>query len=316
MNTQKMLVGLLGLQVVLAAIMWMPGGDSAVALQPLFDIEQSAITRVEIAGPPRDDAPKEPLVLEKVAGTWVVASENGYPAKIDKVDEVLAAVADIHVRKPVATQASSQTALKVSDAAYDKKVTLTVGGATHAFTVGAAGSKKAYVRRDGETEVFEAKGLSAWSLADNSRSYFEAQYVNIDESTVLSLSVTNDNGTITLARQDGGWLLANLPDGQLPNQSAIDGLARKTVKIRMVEPVGKATPDMGLAGGTRVEWSWTENDEAFSNAYVIGALDETQRFVKSDDSEFVVKVATSALDPIVNANIADLVQNFDNAGEL
>jgi len=317
MNTQKILMGLLGAQLALATVTWWPSNDAAVALHPLFEVEPDAITHIEILGAPVQGKPATPLVLDRAGESWVVTSSKGYPAKPEKVEEVLSAISDIRVRKPVTTQASSHSALKVGDEGFDKQVRVTAGETTHALTVGAAGSKRAHVRMEGDTNVYEAKGLSAWSLSDSQRSYYDAQYINLDEEALLSLSITNAQGSVHLARSEGSWRLANLPNGELADQSAVDALARKAIKVRMAEPEGtEITPDMALDGGTKVEWTLSSNDQTVSASYRIGAEVDSHRFVKSDDSEFIVRATASSLNALVEANLTELVQDFGGPAEL
>lgn len=88
---------------LLAVILWQTGGHApGQASHPLFGVEESAITALEITGKPAADGKAaESIKLVKNGADWVIATAGNYPAKKDKVEEVVKKLAAIKVRNPV-----------------------------------------------------------------------------------------------------------------------------------------------------------------------------------------------------------------------
>ncbi len=314
MNVHKALTGLLVAQLAVAGLMWWPRGNTTSTQQAFLELEKDAITKVVITRKPYGDKGEEPVELVRQGDDWSLASAGGYPALPDKVGDVLDALADMRVRAPLATQASSHNQLKVGDQEYSKKVEVHVGDTVHAFRMGAAASNTSHVRREGEDEVY-AVGVSAWTVSDNGRNYWEAQYVELEVDDLSSLTVTNDNGTLTFLKLDSGWDLLEVPEGGLLDQGEVDTFMRKVTKVRMNEPVAAdAAPEHGLDGGARIEWSLGEAaSTGEGSSYRVGADDESWTYVQAQD-DFVVKVSKAAVETVKTASLDDFLQSFEDEG--
>jgi hypothetical protein len=91
----------------------------------------------------------------------------------------------------------------------------------------------------------------------------------------------------------------------------------------MSEPAGKElTPEMGLDGTTRVEWTTTEEpppaDDGTQGESVVrkhgltvGAPTESMAYVKSDENAFVVKTYDSGMKSLREATLASLAPKPD-----
>ena len=89
-RTNTILAVALGAQVALAAVTWgTRGGPSGDAARPFFDFEPAAVTAVTLTNKGSEDSPARPLTLTKKGDGWVVSTADDYPAKAEKVDEVV-----------------------------------------------------------------------------------------------------------------------------------------------------------------------------------------------------------------------------------
>ncbi|MFT4623346.1 MAG: hypothetical protein ACI8PZ_002002 [Myxococcota bacterium] len=293
----KALMGILAVQIGLAVFTWLPGGDSAPPAVTLVDYGADAITRLEIVGrmAPDMDAPPDPIVLEKSGESWSLTSSGGFPAKTDAVQSVLDGLGEVTVRAPIGTTAGAHAALQVAEDQFTRKITLGTPDASTTLFLGAATGASMQVRRDGEAEVYQLRGVTAWSVPDSQRRFYDTDYVKGSLNSVTSLRIKNAQGDHTLVRMGGAWSSEELENPSDLNADEADALARTLLSVRISEPVGKQVlPEHGLDGTVRVEFTALEEDVTAARGYTVGALiDDGKRYVKSDDSEWVVAVLDS-----------------------
>lgn len=314
MSIHKLLAGALGVQVLLGIFTWMPRGDTEATVTPLLGVDEAAVTAIEILRKPAGEAEAHPVRLERRGEGWAIASAGGYPADPTRVEEVLDKLVDLEVGRPIATQATSHGTLKVAEDDYGKRVRVTAGGTTHTVYLGAAAAQSVHVRREGEPQVYLARGLSEWAVRDTDRGYYDGDYLSLEPETVLSVVITNPQGTLSLSREAGAWTSPDLPEGAALDAAKVDALVRKASRIRIAEPAGsEVQPAWGLSDGTRVVWTGSDGDQTVTTAYVIGALDGVQRTVKADDAAFAVRVSTSSVDDLLTADLAGLLATAPEA---
>jgi hypothetical protein len=305
MNMQNALGGLLVVQVALAAFTWMPNSDVAVAPHKLVDVTADDITSLTITPKPADGQEEAKVELRREGAGWVIASANDYPAEADKVDEVTDALANLMVTKPAATSASSHNQLKVGDVDYSKKIEITANGETTQLLLGAAASNTSHLRVVGDDEVYRAK-VSAWTISDAGRSYWDPQVIDVAPEEVTSLTIRNAQGEIQLTQQDGLWDIPGKPEGTAVDQAAVATLASKALKVRMNEPAGDSATDFGFGSGYQISWDATENDQTVSGSYALGSSQDTWTYIQPQDG-FVVKVSKSSLESVAEQSIDALL---------
>jgi hypothetical protein len=309
------------LQVALVALTHWPSSGEDVASHPLVTFPRDAITEIEITSgtEPGSTKPADSVLLvNKGTDGWVIANASDYPADPSKVTELLDKLTSITVRKPVATQETSQSSLKVADADFGRKVRVKAGADELTFYVGAARSNAVNVRKAGEKEVYESRGVSEYQIKNNPRGFYDSSYTSTAFDAIDRFTLKNASGTFTLVRRaDKTWYVEGNETVPVDANEA-SSLVRRVATIRMSEPAGKEiTPEMGLDGKTRVEWSTTEapppaDDGTQGESVVrkhgltIGATVENMAYVKSDENPFVVKTYDSGMKPLRDATVASL----------
>lgn len=308
MNVSKLnsiLGGALVGQLALVAATWWPDSGSTTEAVAIVQMPRDEIDAITITAGGED---AESVQLERSGEGWVVASAEGYPAQADKVDELLGKLEGLKVRRPVATQPTSHPSLKVAEDDFGRKIEVTDEGQTTTFFVGAARSNVVNVRRAGEDEVYEAKGVSEFGFQNTARGYYDTLYVSTDEETIDSLTIARPDGSLSLVRTESGWMSGEQPLAQ----AEVDKLLRKVGKVRMAEPVGtEVLPEHGLDGSTRIEWTATADNETTSHALLVGAETDSKRYIKAPDRDFVVTIWSSSLKPLLEAKLEDLVAAAD-----
>jgi len=301
-QTNKILGGGAALQLVLVAAVWWPRAETTHEAQPLIGLASDAIDRIEVLGTPDDDGTATTVDLRKDGARWAVASAHDYPADPTKVDELVEKLTGIEIRSPTATQATSHASLNVGDN-YARKVVLHAGANAETILIGAASGSALHVRRDGEDDVYTARGFTAFSISDQAQRYWDSDLLGLDFETVDSLTVTNPNGSFTLEKGAEGWSAAG--EAFAMDSTEIDGLARRLTNLRISEVVGEGTlPD--LTGALRVEWTATVDEQTVQGGLTIGATADNQTNVLVDGDRWAVKVSSASVERWTEVTLDDL----------
>lgn len=311
-NTNKILLGAAALQAVLLAVTWSSSVGRAGASSdsaPLVDTKTSAVTAFTVTERAKDDDAGEQagasVALTRKGEGWVVAGADDFPADTEKVDEVLGKLVGATRRAPIASKAANHNALNVGERTYDKKVELKLGDAAKTLILGSAKGTSVHARFDGEDDVYLARGVSAWAVSSKVDTYIDTQYVDVEEP--VEVRVINQNGPIDLTKDDAGeWRVTQLkPDADI-DSSRVRSFVTAARSVRLTEPVGKADkPEYGLGeGAVTVSVRNAEKTVTFR----IGAEVGEHVYVKSDASDYVVKVRKYAVESLRNQTADKFIQ--------
>src|SRR5688572_462599 len=168
-KTNKILLALLAIQVLLAGYVLVVRSDENVVLQEeplLAGFDAAAVTKLQIhAG-----GKTKPIELVKRGADWVIASHFDYPADPIKVEAALSPIAKLAAAEPVATSASRHKQLRVAEAEFDRKLVVTAGGTeTTIFVGGPAGLRRNAVRLGSDERVYGVAGISASTYGSSAR---------------------------------------------------------------------------------------------------------------------------------------------------
>jgi Domain of unknown function (DUF4340) len=309
MTLRRALVALLAVQALLVAVTWWPGDRSDLAAHALLDLDPAAVTRIRIARKPAEGQPERWLELARgEGGAWSIESASGYPAQASRVDALLAKLVTLEVRSPIATQTTSHDALAVGERQYGRRIEISTAQGTQTLVVGAATSSSANVRLAGASEVYTAKGLSEWSLADDARSYWDPMYASAPLSELTAVEIHNAQGGMRFTRGDGGWTLEGAPPGTGVDAQAIEAFLTGLVEVRLSEPVGQELePRFGLDGSLRVGWTVTAENSSIGGGYAVGHEDGASVYVKSDGHPFVVRAPKAGFEKLRSARAEDFL---------
>jgi hypothetical protein len=309
-------------QVVLILGMRLGGEESAIPKSSAFleGYDADKVTKLEILGPPKEgDGPDQPKVSLHKAGTaWGIADADDFPADETKVKDFLKSLGKMRVRSVVVTSSKYHDKLEVSEKKYQKKVTITQDGKDTTFFVGSSPSfKNLHVRRDGSDEVLLANEVSSGDISDRAWGWVDRTYVKYDKPNVWSVKIQNEKGAIDLERNvaDDSWSVPGMTEPI--KKSVMEDLIRKASQINLEEPVGKELkPEYGLGAATIMLITGTSTIAGVapkateSTTIEIGKKIEKENryYVKASSSDYVVKAASWAIDPLVQKTRKDLIE--------
>jgi hypothetical protein len=245
-RTQITLAGLLVLQVALILLFRSPftGASTSAELHPLLPgLEAFSPERLELQG--EED---KTLTLRKQGQGWVVQQVDDFPADATKVDEVLKELREIKVRRPVVTSPRYHAAFEVTDDENQGRIRIWDAQEGEAKVDLILGSSPNYqithVRKAGDDPVYEARGIAAYEFRPEASGWVDKDLVDIEESQLVGVKLTNGAGSFELAREEGNWKVTAPADQaavELDGEK-VESLLRTARTIRLADAIGKADP--------------------------------------------------------------------------
>jgi hypothetical protein len=314
-----MLLGLLALQaVVLVGMTLSPDERLSVQTRPLFpELEPEKVSRLEIRGPAGDA--EEVVVLERTGNDWTLPEADGYPAKSDDVKSFLDKVTALVSRTAVLSSARYHEKLEVSEAKYQRKLTLTADGESTVLYLGTSPSfKNTHVRIEGSDDVWLVNDFGTTDAGTRAWNWTERSYVDTPKNDVWAVEVTNEKGSFKLERDpvSNQWAALGV-DGAL-DSSKVDQLVDRVRSIRLERPVGKnLEPSYGLAppagtvrltvGTSTVAGAPPPSTEVQTVQLGARVEGKNERYVKASTSDYVVVVNDSSVETVLEREASDLV---------
>lgn len=312
-RTQRILAIAIGLQLVLiAVIFWPRGGAVQVGEALLENFDPAQITRISI-----EDADGNSTTLAKSGQTWMLPEADDYPVDAARIDPLLQNLAAIQTDRLVTQTAASHKRLGVAGDDFERRVTLegTRGASAVLYVGSASGARATHVRLDGQDEVFLTGEISSFDIGAVPGSWIDTAYLSLTGDQITGMRLENANGTLEFVKDavSGEWSLADLPEGRQANSSQIASLVSRLASLRMAQPLGKQEqPEYGFdqPSATVTLIAAGENETSRTYQIEIGAKDTggSDYFVRSSESEYIVRVAGASLEELVSGTAEDFLQ--------
>ncbi|HSK05760.1 MAG TPA: DUF4340 domain-containing protein, partial [Kofleriaceae bacterium] len=197
-RVHKILIGLLAVQLALAALMLFRDDEPTVVKDTplLATLDASKVTRVRLYGAGAEQPGVD--LVRKGAG-WVVASHADYPADAAKVTGLIEPLAKVAAGDPIATSPTRHKQLRVGGREFERKLVLDVEGAGEkTIVIGApVGGRRTAIRIGGD-EVYAATEVS--HFVAEPAGFVSTKYVDVPKAEVERLAIRRDEKLIELAR--------------------------------------------------------------------------------------------------------------------
>ncbi|MCA9932727.1 MAG: DUF4340 domain-containing protein [Ardenticatenaceae bacterium] len=307
---QRILIGLLIVQVILAGVVLWPRGVAAVAKEPLFPgLNADNVVRLTIAGNEGSS-----VELARQGDAWVLANGGDYPAIGESITAVIAKIAAAQTDRLVAQTAVSQKQLQVADDDFVRHVTLeTSDGETFEFYMGSAPSTSTtHVRRAGEEATYLVANLNVWEISQLASSWVDTAYVELDEATVTAVTLQNANGTFTFHKTGPDeWVMDDLAADETFNRGNFNLILNRGASLRLTRPLGKeAQPAYGMDTPQASLTLTVESDNA-SGVYTLDvgtALENGNAVVKWSGSPYYAEVSPFTVENLLNFGRSDFLE--------
>jgi hypothetical protein len=301
----QILAGLLGLQIVLIALVFVPRLlPSQNQSGPLLgNVQASDIVKLTIS-----DNTGKSVTLAKQGADWTLPDFENYTAKSDQVTQFIGKLIGIKTDVLATNTASSLKRLQVADDDFVRKIDLQgADGTVHTLYLGTpSGGSANHVRLGGQDNVYVARGISSFEANTEVSGWINPVYLSVPQSNILSASIENAQGKFDFSNNANVWSMKNLPSGAPFNSAALTGLIGRLASLNMQSPLGKtAKPEYGLdKPSATVTVVISDANSSKVTTLKIGAKDSDGTYpVISSDSTWFVKVPAASVEPFITAKL-------------
>ena len=317
----KILIGLLVVQAVLAAIVLLRGDDTALAAQrPIVaGLDPKAVTKIAVFD---KDAEKPGLELARTDDGWQLASHFAHPASAEKVDELLTKIAALRTRGPIATTGVRLDQLRVGDKAFERKLVLTTPkGDTTLYIGTSAGGRSNAVRVGGTPGAHGVTTLSSWAVDAAPSRWIETGYFEVDRERIVRLVIQGPSGALELDRAATGWQLTAagqpvaLGPGEQLDTAAVDTIVGAVARMTAFEPADPAR-DASAPTATISVWVTPEDpaaaaatpDQRVADHTIDVVVDGENYWIRERGRPTAARIGKHGLASVVEATRAKLVK--------
>jgi hypothetical protein len=312
---------------------------ATVAAKVFNDLSVDDVKGIKIEGEGGKQIDLQLLQKDK----WALMSHGGYPVEKKKVNDLLSKFPALTAGDPVTSKKSHHRALEVDNQKFQRKITLTLSnGNKRVFFLGSSPlMRKVHFRFDNQEQVDLVGELSTWDIGSSASDWIDTSYFKTDQANIVSLTLTNPNGQITLNKgADGKWGVMGLKPDQKIKQSEIDSLLSTASSIAMTEPVSKSIqPNYGLQtpqgqltvfveekakkeaekepqGKAATDAGASSPEPAVQRKTLelkIGAKKDDNYYAKSSTSDYVVLIGAWAADNLLKKKTDDFMDKGEGA---
>ena len=312
----KILAGLLVLQVVLLVVVFWPRSSDAAGGKLFPGLEAVNVTAVTIS-----DSDGRSIRLARTPFGCVLPEADDYPCEENRLPDFLTRVEDITKTSLVAETKASHARLKVAEDEFERLIELdTAEGERYRLYLGTSPrTGSGHVRADGQDRVYLAPSLSAAVSPVEASFWVDPGYVNLNPDDVVSFTQDNPQGMFRLEKNDEqGWVVAGAEDDRALDQEKVTSLVGKLATLQLLRPLGKeeletyrlGAPVSKVAIGTQAG-----SGSAEETVLRIGAKfeDESAFVVKSSKSSYYVLVVDAVVADFIEQGLEALLAEVDDS---
>lgn len=307
---QKILVGLLGLQILLVGWVFWPDNITNAEQAPLLSLNLDEINQLTIT-----DNEGEQAVLAKQGDNWVLASGGNYPADSLKVTEIISKVLSVETGRLVTTSEESHSRLKVAGTDFINRIELnTINGNSQILYSGTAPNPSGtHVRLANDPNTYLTGEFANWELRTNADNWVDpTSYIGeIDREAVTAVTLENNNGSFTFNKEeDGSWSFDQVQEAETLIQTKPSAFINQALGLRIAQPLGTTEePAYGLdAPQARLILTVEENNASQQYILQIGAQDGESYIVKWSEADYYITVSSFSVQDMVTNGRSDFIQ--------
>lgn len=252
------------------------------------------------------------LRLDRKGDAWLVADAHDYPADASKVEQALRDLSAAEVSDRVAQTASSHRKLEVDAEHNKRRVAVTApSGRSTVFLGGSGRAGTTYARVDGEDDVVAVRDLSPWRFGSKATSWIDRNFWQVDQEQVRTVELENELGRLSLRRLGEGWVVLQGDQERPADSAVVDKLLGRALRLSLTDVAGrlegapKASVTLSIGIAEAGDDDSAEPEVAETRSLHLGA-EEDAWLAWTDGSDHVVRVATSSIQPVLDATFTGL----------
>lgn len=245
------------------------------------------------------------LLLSKRKGRWILPESGDFPADQDAVKNLLEKLTALRKGWPLATTGGAARHFKVTDDAFERKLTLLSGekAAATLYVGTSPGFRKVHVRPAGGDEVY-AVAFNAWEANPTADDWIDKGILKLDEKRVQRIEMPG----FILQREGESLQLSDLGEQEKSNEEAVRTLVNRLTGLRIDSLLGREAKPEFQQEHPVLEIKLTRDDGEplsyrFSKPEAGGYY-----ILKRSDLDTYFKVAEFAVNPLKEEAREKLVQ--------
>lgn len=308
-KTQRILLGMVVLQLVLIALVFFNSKPKIVPNEPLLpNLQTDKITAIKIS-----DNSNNLIDIEKKNETWVLANSGDFPVLEQSVTSLLDSLKNIRTGRLVTNTKASHKRLQVADDDYQRKIVITSPQGDTTILMGSSPApSNVHIRLANDDAVYLTNAITTNTASSIVSNWVNTSYVQLDSNAVTQIEVQSANGSFQFQKSvDNTWQFADQTENETLDASKWSSYLTAFTNLRMVMPVSTQMEDaFGLSNPkAKVTLHFTENGESKAGELTIGQQDSRDQnyYAKWSFSPYVVKISSFNAERIINLAKTDLI---------
>lgn len=284
-KTIRHLGTLLTAQLLLAFLLLSSGSDlTAVSPDtPLFSLDEKTVNRLVI-----EDGEGKKVVLQKQGTDWNLPDHFGFPADMEKVDGLLKRLTHLNHSTPVATTVGALQRFKVTDQAFERRITLANDSTPLAvlFLGTSPGPRRIHARTAKDQAVFSVD-LTAFDAPPAAIAWENKEILTIPEQEIVKIQLSDwsfvRQNPDKSAKNSSAWIGESLAPGVSLKADAVETLVRNLANLRVEEVLGTEPQEHYHLQTPKLRLSLMQKEKG-ERVYQLGE--------QKDGNAFILKVST------------------------
>jgi hypothetical protein len=313
-KTNLILLSLLVCQLLLIALLYLPGGEKG---QPVVELVPglAADTVAELS---ITDATGKTLSLKRESdGNWLIddGGSDMFPADAGQIQRIVNTITSLQSQRLVTRTRSSHIRLQVDDKFFAKKVVFKAkDGKTQTLFFGSSpGPQTIHVRSQATDDVFLVKGISTWELDTERELWWQKGYVQVDRNRLQEVGLQNSHGSFTLRKEGEMWHVSGDEPQQEPAPAALDSFLQNVTHITVNSYLGRQYQGKPLE--TAALTLTTGQETVTVNIGPPNSGEDSEHVIKSSASPFFATAGSYQIAPLLDMKKEDLQQKAEEKEE-
>lgn len=324
-KTVKILAIMLAAQLLLAVGTGLSDRGVSSGSEPvaLVSFDADKIDRITLEGPENAK-----VALAKRDGNWVLPDSADFPVNNDKVKQLFERLEALRSGTPVATSSGARERFKVSDEAFERRITLSSGNETLArLYLGSSPSMRLIHARNEADDAIQAVKMAAYDVPIKHSDWEDKAVLTLSKSTIAAIEVnglriersvseTGQDNTTDESSPQPAWQAAGLEEGITLNTEAVDKLAGLLADLRFDRVLGReANEEYGLDNPVLAVTLAQKAGETLT--YQLGKTnDEEEHTLKVSNRSEYFRLASYKAKPLIEAaSLEKLTETIADVGE-
>lgn len=303
------LSGLLVLQVAGAIALSLSGPDYGAfePSEPLIAFDPEAVKEVTIEG---EDG--EAVVLQRQDDDWVLPDLYGFPADGTKAAGLVKKVAALKRGLPVATSDSAAERFKVAEDAYERRIVLSGDdGKLSEIFIGTSPSYRYVHARTSDDEAVYSVQFATYEAGTTPTEWMDRDRLHVAEGEIKRIVLPS----VTLVRQDEGFALEGLAEGETADGEAIASLVGKVARLTIASVEGKGDEALARIGEPELTIE-VEREDGPTVTYRLSKMAEGENYLlAASTDDYLFRVANYTAKPLLEASREKLIQKPAEEGK-